>query len=225
MVNQPLCFPKPACCIVSEGKLMPSILLLTASPRPDSYSTRIATELAERLRSLDPASAIVHRDLAAQPLPHIDNAFASAIKKPADAHSVEEAQAIRLSDELVGELLAADTIVIGTGLINFGIYSTLKSWIDYIGRVGLTFTYTENGPVGLATGKKAYIVLASGGIYSEGPAAPLNHAIPYVRSVLAFIGITDVETIYVEGLNRSSDGAEKAVAGARSRIAQLAAAA
>jgi FMN-dependent NADH-azoreductase len=101
----------------------------------------------------------------------------------------------------------------------------LKSWIDYIGRVGLTFTYTENGPVGIATGKKAYIVLASGGIYSEGPAAPLNHAIPYVRSVLAFIGITDVETIYVEGLNRSSDGAEKAVAGARSRIAQLAAAA
>lgn len=203
---------------------MSSILLLTASPRTDSFSTRIAKELAESLRTRDAGSTLVHRDLAAPALPHMDNAFASGIHKPADALDAEQAKAIALSDSLVSELLAADTLVIGTALINFGICSTLKSWIDYIGRAGKTFKYTETGPVGLATGKKAYIVLASGGIYSEGPAAPLDHATPYLRSVLGFIGIHDLEIIRVEGVARGPDGASRAVTAAQARIAELAAA-
>ncbi|BCH27782.1 FMN-dependent NADH-azoreductase [Mesorhizobium sp. L-8-3] len=201
---------------------MPSILLLTTSPRADSYSTKIATELAEGLRALQPASAIVHRNLATEPLPHIDDVFAAAIRKPADKRSAEESESVRKSDELVAELLSAGTLVIGTGLINFSIYASLKTWIDHVARAGLTFKYTEKGPIGLARGKKAYIVLAAGGVYSHGPAASMNHAVPYLHSVLGFMGITDIETIYVEGVSMGVDAAEKAVAAARIRIGQLA---
>ena len=145
---------------------MPTILLLTSSPRAKSQSTRIATELAKGLQARDPGKAIVHRHLAVEPLPHIDGLFTAAIKKPAASRTAEETEAVKTSDELVDELLAADTLVIGTGLINFSIYSSLKTWIDNVARAGLTFRYTENGPVGLAV-KKAYIVLACGGVYSH----------------------------------------------------------
>lgn len=202
---------------------MSTLLLLTASPRPDSYSTRFAKELASSLQAREPGSTIVHRDLTAPTMPHMDNAFAAAIHKPADTFSAAEARAIELSDTLVAELLAADTLVIGTALINFGICSTLKSWIDHTGRVGKTFKYTETGPVGLVTAKKAYIVLASGGIYSEGPAASLDHATPYLKSVLGFLGIKDVEVIRAEGIHRGPDGASRAVTAAQARIAELAA--
>lgn len=201
---------------------MQSILLLTASPRADSYSTKIATELAEELLSSNPTSTIVRRDLGTHPLPHIDAVYTAAIRKPANARSIEEAESAKKSDELVSEFLSADILVIGTGLINFNIYSSLKTWIDYIVRAGLTYKYGENGPVGLVTGKKVYVVLSSGGIYTQGPAAPLNHAGPYLKSVLGFIGITDVEMIHVEGLSVGPNGAEKAIAAARAQIAQLA---
>ncbi|TCR92683.1 FMN-dependent NADH-azoreductase [Rhizobium sp. BK376] len=205
---------------------MSSILLLTSSPRAESLSTTIAVELAEKLKAQNPGNTLVRRDLAASPLPHINEAFTTAIRKPADAHSAEEAAASKASDALVDELLAADTLVIGTGLINFNIYSSLKAWIDHVVRAGRTFSYTENGPVGLAKGKKAYIVLASGGVYSEGsPAAALNHAVPYLKWILTFIGITDVETVYVEGLAMGPEAAEKAIVAAKARTEELARAA
>jgi len=204
---------------------MSSILLLTSSPRPDSLSTKIATELAEKIKSNNPGKTLVKRDLAADNLPHIDGPFTDAIRTPADARTPEQQELVKVSDALVDELLAADTLVIGTGLINFNIYSSLKTWIDNVARAGRTFTYTETGPKGLATGKKAYIVLASGGVYSEGPAAPLNHAVPYLKSVLAFIGITDVETVYIEGVAFGPEAAEKAVGAAQARASELALAA
>jgi len=204
---------------------MSSILLLTSSPRSESLSTSIAVELADKLKSQNPGSAVVRRDLAANPLPHIDDLFTAAIRKPPEARTAEEAAAVKTSDELVNELLAADSIVIGTGLINFNIYSSLKTWIDNVARAGLTFKYTESGPVGLATGKKVYVVLASGGVYSQGPAAGMNHAVPYLKSVLGFLGITDIETIYVEGLAFGPEAAEKAIGAAKSRVEELALAA
>ena len=204
---------------------MSSILLLTSSPRPDSLSTKIATELAEKIKTNNPGKTLVHRDLAADNLPHIDGPFTAAIRMPADARTPEQQELVKVSDALVDELLAADTLVIGTGLINFNIYSSLKTWIDNIARAGRTFTYTETGPKGLVTGKKAYIVLASGGVYSEGPAAPLNHAVPYLKSVLAFIGITDVETVYIEGVAFGPEAAEKAIGAAQARASELALAA
>lgn len=204
---------------------MASILLLTASPRADSYSTRMATELAQELQGIEPASTIVHRNLGAHPLPHIDELFIAAINKPAEARSLDEVAAIKTSDELAQELLASDTLVIGTGLINFGVYSSLKTWIDHVARAGLSFKYTENGPVGLATGKKAYIVLAAGGVYSYGPAKSKDHAQPHLETILGFLGITDIETIYVEGVAMGLDAVTKTVDAARDRIRQLAIAA
>ncbi|PST21314.1 FMN-dependent NADH-azoreductase [Rhizobium sp. JAB6] len=204
---------------------MSSILLLTSSPRPDSLSTKIATELAEKIKSNNPGKTLVKRDLAADNLPHIDGPFTAAIRTPADARTPEQQELVKVSDALVDELFAADTLIIGTGLINFNIYSSLKTWIDNITRAGRTFTYTETGPKGLVTGKKAYIVLASGGVYSEGPAAPMNHAVPYLKSILGFIGITDVETVYIEGVAFGPEAAEKAIGAAQARASELALAA
>src|SRR5690606_4079041 len=149
--------------------IMSSILLITSSPRGDeSLSSKVATDLANALRAKNPDAQIHHRDLGAEPIPHLDTVTTSAIRKPAEARNEQEAAAAAYSDKLVAELLAADAVIIGTGLINFNIYSTLKSWIDNVARAGQTFRYTENGPEGLVTGKKVYVVLAAGGVYSEG---------------------------------------------------------
>ena len=204
---------------------MSSILLVTSSPREDSLSTKVATDLVGKLTSKNPGATIVYRDLGKKPIAHLDTVTTSAIRKPAADRSAEEAAAAAESDELVAELLASDTVVIATGLINFNIYSTLKSWIDNVARAGLTFRYTAEGPEGLATGKKVYIVLSAAGIYSEGPAMGMNHAVPYLKTVLAFMGMTDVEVIYVEGTAFGPEAFDKALAQADARITELAAAA
>ena len=208
------------------NKAMPSILLVTSSPRGnESLSTKIATEFVDKLKVQHPGATVVTRDLGQNPIAHLDTVTTSAIRKPADARNSEEAAAAKLSDELVAELLAADTVVLATGLINFNIYSTLKSWIDNVARAGQTFTYTEKGPVGLATGKKVYIVLAAAGVYSVGPAAPMEHATPYLKTVLGFMGMTDVEVVYVEGLAFGPEAVEKAIAAAQAKVIELAKAA
>ncbi|MDE1158644.1 MAG: FMN-dependent NADH-azoreductase [Neorhizobium sp.] len=203
---------------------MSSILLVTSSPREESISSQIANEFVEKLIANRPGSTVVRRDLAKEGIAHLDTVTTSAIRKPAEARDAAESAAAEKSDASVAELLAADTVVIATGLINFNIYSTLKSWIDHIARAGHTFRYTAEGPQGLATGKKVYIVLASAGIYSEGPAAPMNHAVPYLKTVLGFMGMTDVEVIYVEGTAFGPEAAEKAIASAQQRSLELAAA-
>ncbi|WP_395517186.1 FMN-dependent NADH-azoreductase [Pseudorhizobium flavum] len=204
---------------------MSSILLVTSSPREDSLSTKVATEFVEKLKSRNPGETVIHRDLGQNPIAHLDTVTTSAIRKPAADRNAEEAAAAAESDELVAELLAADTVVLATGLINFNIYSTLKSWIDNVARAGMTFRYTAEGPEGLATGKKVYIVLSAAGIYSEGPAMGMNHAVPYLKTVLAFMGMTDVEVIYVEGTAFGPEAFDKALAQADARITELAAAA
>ena len=204
---------------------MSQILLVTSSPRgAESVSTKVATDLASALSKAGGAP-VAHRDLGAEPIAHLDTVTTSAIRKAPADRTPDEAAAAELSDKLIAELFAADQIVIGTGLINFNIYSSLKSWIDHIARAGLTFSYTENGPVGLATGKKAYLVLAAGGIYSTGPGAPMNHAVPYLKTVLGFLGIELVETVYVEGVAYGPEAAEKAVASAKAKVEELARAA
>lgn len=205
---------------------MPSILIVHGSPRGDaSLSTGLARQLAENLRRDDQGATIVSRDLAANPLPHIGPDYSSGIYAPPENRTQEQASAVAVSDAAVDEFLAADTLVISTGLINFGISSNLKSWIDHISRAGRTFRYSETGPIGLARGKKAYLVIASGGIYSQGPGAALDFAEPYLRSVLAFLGITDVETIRIEGVGLGPEAAEKALASASARVEALARAA
>ncbi|HEV7437499.1 MAG TPA: FMN-dependent NADH-azoreductase [Pseudorhizobium sp.] len=204
---------------------MSSILLVTSSPRAESLSTKVALDLVEKLKSKQGDATVVHRDLGETPIAHLDTVTTSAIRKQAADRTPEEAAAVAASDELVAELLAADTIVLATGLINFNIYSTLKSWIDNVARAGVTFRYTAEGPEGLATGKKVYIVLSAAGIYSEGPAMGMNHAVPYLKTILSFMGMTDVEVVYVEGTAFGPEAFEKALADADARIVELAAAA
>lgn len=205
---------------------MSNILFVTSSPRGEqSHSTRVASKLVDRLVGADPQAVVTRRDLHSDPLPHIGEAFAIGSRKPAEARTADEADVVAVSDAAVDELLAADTIVIATGMINFGITSTLKAWVDNVLRAGRTFRYTDAGPEGLAKGKKAYLVIASGGVYSEGPAASFDHAEPYLRTVLGFIGITDVETIRIEGVALGPDVEQKAVATALDRTGELALAA
>lgn len=196
-----------------------SILLVTSSPRgAASHSTRIATEFAEKLLAADPSNTLVVRDLVANPLPHIDADYATGIYTPVEARTARQAEVVGVSDVALDELFAADTVILATGFINFNISSTLKSWVDHIARSGKSFSYGENGPKGLVTGKKVYIVLASGGIYSEGAAVQLDHAIPYLRGVLGFLGMTDVDVIRIEGVGMGPDAVTAALAKATAKV-------
>lgn len=205
---------------------MSSILLVTSSPRgAASHSTRVATELAQKLQAKTPGSTIVKRDLASQPLPHIDADYSSGIYTPVESRSERQQSVVGVSDAIVDELFAADSIVIATGLINFNISSTLKAWVDHIARAGKTFSYGTEGPKGLVTGKKVYIVIASGGVYSSGPAAAFDHAVPYLKTALGFLGMTDVEVIRIEGVAMGPDAEAKAVSSALDLTSDLALAA
>ncbi|SUU89060.1 FMN-dependent NADH-azoreductase [Aminobacter aminovorans] len=171
-----------------------------------------------------PIPELVVRDLVVNPLPHIDADYATGIYTPAEDRTQRQAEVVGVSDAVLDELFAANTVILATGFINFNISSTLKSWVDHVARSGKTFAYGENGPAGLVTGKKVYIVLASGGIYSEGAAVQMDHAIPYLRSVLGFIGMTDVEVIRIEGVGMGPDAVTAALAKATAKVDALVAA-
>jgi len=147
---------------------MSQILLITSSPRVDSYSTRVARKLAEKLANR-PGSSLTVRDLTRQPLPHIDDSFAAARNTPPDLLTSAQKSSLSLSDTLLVELFAADTLIVAAGMINFGIPSSLKAYIDYVVRPGVTFRYGEQGPEGLVKGKKAYLVVARGASTLKAP--------------------------------------------------------
>ncbi|MBZ9710760.1 FMN-dependent NADH-azoreductase [Mesorhizobium sp. B2-1-8] len=202
-----------------------SILLVTSSPRgADSHSTRIATEFAQKLLAADPSNTLVVRDLVANPLPHIDADYAAGIFTPVEARTPRQAEVVGVSDDVLDELFAADTVILATGFINFSVSSTLKSWVDHVTRAGKSFAYGENGPKGFVTGKKVYVVLASGGIYSEGAAVQMDHAIPYLRTALGFNGMTDVEVVRIEGISKGPDAVTAALAKATAKVDALVAA-
>jgi len=181
---------------------MKQILMIEISPRGrDSASRAVADRLAARLGDLYPSAKLVRRDLAAEPLPHLDGITLQAIstKDPAEAARLQEAA--RQSEQLTDELLASDLLVIATPMWNFGIPSALKAWVDLVVRPGRTFQYADDSVLGLAKGRKAILVLASGGVFTDGPWRPWDFVEPYLRQILGFIGIVDVQTIRVEGMN------------------------
>ena len=192
-----------------------NILLITSSPRGEaSISTRLARDLAQRLLKAHLGATLAERDLNQNPVPFITSSFVTAGFTPADQRSDADRQALSISDALVAEVQRADQIIIGSGMINFGIPANLKAWIDQITRAGLTFAYGAHGPQGLLTGKKTYLALASGGVYSEGPAAGGDFQRPYLIRMLGFLGLTDVEVVLAEGTMQGPDAGEKALAGA-----------
>jgi len=201
---------------------MSQILLVTSSPRGDaSHSTRIARSLADQLASGDAGSKVVVRDLFKEPLQHIGEDFVTALSTPAEQRTPAQAAAVALSDRLISELFAADVIVIASAMINFGVSSTLKTYIDHVLRAGATFRYAANGPEGLVKGKKAFIVQASGGVYSEGPATAANFQDTYLKHVLGFIGISDVEVIHIEGVAFGPEATEKALTAAAGKVSAV----
>jgi FMN-dependent NADH-azoreductase len=191
-----------------------TILHIDSSARfSDSASRTLSSRIADHLG----AAQIIRRDTAAEALPQIDEAWITANFTPADLRTDAQKQALALSDTLVGELKAADTIVIGLPVYNFSVPASLKAWIDLIARAGLTFRYGENGPEGLLQGKRAIVAYASGGVPMG---SPVDFASTYLRQVLGFIGITDVEFIAAEGTAMDAEGA---LSRATAAIADLAA--
>jgi FMN-dependent NADH-azoreductase len=157
-------------------------------------------------------------------VPHLTEQMMGAFFTPAEQRNADQAHTIKTSDILVDELLAADVIVIGAPMYNFSVTSGLKAWIDHIARVGRTFKYGANGPEGLVAGKKVYVITASGGVYSEGPAAGYDFLATYLRAALGFLGMTDVTFIRAEGLAQGDDAVASTLAKSRSAIEEIVAA-
>lgn len=201
---------------------MAKVLYINSSVRSNgSLSRQLSGELVAKLAAQ--GNTVVERDLAAQPVPHLTEQMMGAFFTPAEQRSAEAAATIALSDTLVDELLAADVLVLAAPMYNFSVPSTLKAWIDHIARAGRTFQYTATGPVGLATGKKAYIFTASGGVYSEGPAAAYDHLSTYLRAALGFLGITDITFVQAEGVAMGEDAVAATLAKGRGAIEAIAA--
>lgn len=200
---------------------MKQILMIEVSPRGrDSASRAVADTLAARLVDLYPSAKLVRRDIATECLPHLDGTTLRAIstKDPDEAARLQEA--VRLSDTLTDELLASDLLVIATPMWNFGIPSALKAWIGLVIRPGRTFQYAEGGVFGLAKHKRAILVLASGGVFTDGPWQSWDYVEPYLRQLLGFIGVTDVQTVRAQGMNIPAL-APDAVSKAQDAVAEL----
>ena len=190
-----------------------TVLHIDSSARAENSVTRSLS--AEITAQLSPAQ-VIRRDLAT-PLPLLDEAWVNANFTPADQRTPEQQALLAQSDSLIDELKQADTVVIGTPIYNFSVPSTLKAWIDLVARVGVTFRYSETGPEGLLTGKRAIIAVASGGTQAG---SDIDFATTYLRHVLGFIGITEVELVAADQLAQDADGS---MARAKSALAALAA--
>jgi FMN-dependent NADH-azoreductase len=197
-----------------------NILQVNSSARAQaSVSSRLAGEIVARLVQADASARVAVRDLARTPQPELDETALQALFTPAEQRTPEQATRVALDDALIAEVQAADVVVLGVPMINFGIPVQLKNWIDAISRARVTFRYTEKGAEGLLTGKKVYAVLARGGKYRDSAA---DSQVPYLRTVLGFLGMTDVEFVYAEGLSMGAEAETAALADARARIAELA---
>ncbi len=194
-----------------------NILYVASSSRGSaSYSNRVAANVLGELRTRNRDATVTVRDLGREPLPHINEDFVAATRGPVASQTDEQRALLARSDKLVDELLAADVIVIAAPMINFTIPSNLKTWIDHVARAGRTFRYSDKGPEGLVTGKHVILAVARGGAYPAN--AALDFQVPYLKGVLGFLGMTDVEVIEVEGTAFGSEAAENAVAAANAKL-------
>jgi FMN-dependent NADH-azoreductase len=200
---------------------MKTLLVLSTSLfSGDGQSSRLAGRYVAQWRRENPAGRVIERDLAKDPVPHLTaERFQAFLAKPADRTAAQQA-VIGYSDALIAELQAADEIVIGLPMYNFGIPSTLKAYFDHVARAGVTFRYTEKGAVGLLAGKRAVIFGTRGGLYAG---TPRDSQTVYVRDFLAFLGIVDVEFVYAEGLAMGDASRDAALAQAHRVIEAFAA--
>lgn len=197
-----------------------NILQINSSARSTgSESTRIADAIVARLQAANPGASLVRRDLAASPHPPIDEATLGALFTPADQRTPEQAARVALDDVLIAEAQAADAIVIGAPMYNFGITVQLKSWFDAIARAGVTFRYTAEGPEGLLKNKKVFVALSRGGIHKNGAS---DSQVPFLKTFLGFVGLTDVTFVYSEGHGMGPEAVAKAKAEADAQVNEVA---
>lgn len=174
--------------------------LISSLQGKESYSIKLGQTIVEKIQEKYPGSTLEEVNLVDLEIPHLNPAVLRTFFIPEDQLTEEEKDSIRFSDKVVQQLLAADIIVIGAPLYNFTIHTGLKAWIDHITRAGITFGYGENGPVGKVTGKKVYVAMSSGGVYSEGPGIVNDFVAPYLKAFLGFLGMTDLTVFRAEGL-------------------------
>jgi len=178
------------------------ILHLISSPRgAASFSRKLGNAIVEKLQEENHDAQVKLHDLTNKPFPHLEEVHLNSFFTPAENFTPELAEAIKHSDEAIAELMDADIIVIDSPMYNFGIASTLKSWIDHIARANKTFRYSEKGPEGLVKNKKVYLAISTGGVYSDGPMKAYDFTESYLRAVLGFMGMTNLTAYRVEGVN------------------------
>ena len=200
---------------------MNTLLQLNTSMFGDAgQSTQLANRFVADWRTANPGAKVTVRDIGRAPIPHLSaERFGAFLAKP-DERNAQQRAIVEFSDTLIDELRRADVIVIGMPMYNFGIPSSLKAYFDHVARAGVTFRYAAQGPVGMLTGKRAYVFAARGGMYAG---TPLDTQTSYVRDFLRFIGIDDVEFVYAEGLNMGAERKDAALAQARAEIERIAA--
>jgi FMN-dependent NADH-azoreductase len=192
------------------------VLQINSSARAEgSHSTKLANALVERLRASQADAAVTVRDLGRTPHPMLDEVALQALFTPAGQRTPEQAARVALDDALITEIQAADVVVLGVPMYNFGVPAQLKNWIDAIARAQVTFRYTDKGPEGLLKGKKVYVALTRGGLYRN---TPNDTQTPYLQSFLGFLGMTDVQFVYAEGLAMGPEAEKNALASAYSQI-------
>ena len=178
------------------------ILHLVSSPRGDaSVSRKLGKAIVEKIQSAHGGSTVKTHDLTQTPFPHLEEVHINSFYTPEENRTPELREAVKHSDEAIAELMNADVLVIDVPMYNFGIPSTLKTWIDHICRKGKTFSYDGKSPEGLVKGKEVYLSISSGGIYSEGPMKAYDYTESYLRTTLGFLGMTDIHAIRAEGMN------------------------
>ncbi len=200
---------------------MNTLLLVNSSPRSNSVSRRLTQQVGDEWLAKNPNSRMIERDLAAGPLPFLTESWILASATPADQRTAEQQQILALSDALIGELQAADLIVLGVPMHNFSIPASLKAWIDLITRAGKTFSYGDTGPKGLLpSAKKVLAIVTRGGVYGEG--SPADFQVPYLRHMLSFIGLTDVTVIEADRQALGGDAAQQSIVRAAEKLSAMA---
>lgn len=184
----------------------------------DGKSSQLSRHFIEQFQAQNPGGKVTERDLAANPVPHLDLTRLQANLTAPEQRTAEQQALATLADELIGELQTHDVLLLSVPMYNFGIPSTLKAWIDHVARAGVTFRYTAAGPEGLLKNKKAYVMAARGGAY-QGTAADTQT--PYLKTFLGFVGIDDVTFIYAEKLNMNADQQPQILADAKAEIDKL----
>jgi FMN-dependent NADH-azoreductase len=195
------------------------ILQINSSARSEgSQSSRLANTIVERLKAAQPDAELMLRDLASNPQPALDEAALGALFTPAEQRTAAQNARVALDDALIAEVQSADVLVLGVPMYNFGITTQLKNWIDAIARAKVTFQYTANGPEGLLKDKKVYIALTRGGVYRDTHA---DSQVPYLKMVLGFLGLTDIEFVYAEGMAMGPEAEQQAIASALQQIEEV----